>query len=98
MVIDSDTQMVYLFGGWDGTKDLADLWCYNILAAQWTCLSVNSELQGGPSARSCHKMCIDCVNKRIYTLGRFIDSQARQAAGNNLRASIVISNFIYSAL
>ncbi|XP_062501613.1 muskelin-like isoform X2 [Corticium candelabrum] len=85
MVIDSDTQMVYLFGGWDGTKDLADLWCYNILAAQWTCLSVNSELQGGPSARSCHKMCIDCVNKRIYTLGRFIDSQARQAAGNNLR-------------
>jgi hypothetical protein len=83
MLVDPKAQMLYLFGGWDGLKDLADLWCYDIQGKQWNCLSMNTERDGGPSARSCHKMCIDCVNKKIYTLGRFVDQMLLRASSNN---------------
>lgn len=63
------TEMIYLFGGWDGQRDLADVWVYSIAANQWTCLSRNVELNGGPSARSCHKMCLDYERRRIFLLG-----------------------------
>ena len=31
--------MIYLFGGWDGTKDLSDLWSYNISDSKWKLIS-----------------------------------------------------------
>lgn len=34
-------------------------------------------LQGGPSARSCHKMCLDPERRQIFTLGRYLDTQYR---------------------
>lgn len=107
MCIDSSAGVVYLFGGWDGNQDLADLWSFDLAAKQWTCLSRNTEeevgwsvtysvshyiistrtcvingwlsccSQGGPDARSCHKICIDDVNKQIFTLGKFLDSAQR---------------------
>jgi hypothetical protein len=43
--------LIYLFGGCDGTDDLADLWCYNLNTGEWSCLSENVEADGGPSAR-----------------------------------------------
>eukprot|EP00128_Syssomonas_multiformis_P002301 Colp12_sorted_trinity150504_noHs@9762 len=78
MCIDSEGGMVYLLGGWDGTRDLADFWCFSIAENRWICISENTANQGGPGPRSCHKICFDDVNKRIYTLGRYVDPDSRQ--------------------
>ncbi|XP_054707459.1 muskelin-like isoform X2 [Uloborus diversus] len=77
MCIDVHTENIYLFGGWDGTTDLADLWCYHIPTGTWTCLSRDTTLQGGPTPRSCHKMCLDPERKKIFTIGRYLDSSMR---------------------
>lgn len=77
MCIDSYAQIIYLFGGWDGSQDLSDLWSYNISSGEWVCISTDTCLEGGPSARSCHKMCLDPIRKKIYTLGRYLDSTIR---------------------
>ncbi|XP_077487639.1 muskelin 1 isoform X1 [Amblyomma americanum] len=77
MCIDVQTETLYLFGGWDGVQDLADLWSYQTSTGVWTCLSRDTEAEGGPSARSCHKMCLDGERKKIFTLGRYLDSSAR---------------------
>ncbi|XP_067684074.1 muskelin-like isoform X1 [Haliotis asinina] len=77
MCIDVHTETIYLFGGWDGNHDLADLWGYNVPTRQWTCVSKNTEEEGGPSARSCHKMCLDHERKQIFTLGRYLDASMR---------------------
>ncbi|XP_064795777.1 muskelin isoform X4 [Oncorhynchus masou masou] len=91
MVIDVQTETVYLFGGWDGTQDLADFWAYSVQENQWVCISRDTEKeivcvmaypvlsQSGPSARSCHKMCIDSQRRQIYTLGRYLDSSVRNS-------------------
>lgn len=42
-------------------------------------------LQGGPSARSCHKMCLDTERKQIFTLGRYLDSNNRTADNLKVR-------------
>ncbi|XP_060569193.1 muskelin-like [Ruditapes philippinarum] len=80
MALDIHTESLYLYGGWDGNQDLADLWCYNSLNRQWTCLSRNAAEESGPSARSCHKMCLDYERKQIFTLGRYLDSSMRTEA------------------
>uniref|UniRef100_A0A674J1W4 Muskelin 1 n=1 Tax=Terrapene triunguis TaxID=2587831 RepID=A0A674J1W4_9SAUR len=72
-------ETVYLFGGWDGTQDLADFWAYSVKENQWTCISRDTEKENGPSARSCHKMCIDIQRRQIYTLGRYLDSSVRNS-------------------
>ncbi|KAM6385180.1 muskelin isoform 10-T21 [Alca torda] len=72
-------ETVYLFGGWDGTQDLADFWAYSVKENQWTCISRDTEKESGPSARSCHKMCIDIQRRQIYTLGRYLDSSVRNS-------------------
>ena len=33
----------YLFGGWDGRKDLGDLWRLNTSTLKWECLSANTK-------------------------------------------------------
>ena len=38
-------ESIYLFGGWDGIRDLADLWGYHVPSNKWTCLSKNTEEQ-----------------------------------------------------
>ncbi|XP_066283972.1 muskelin-like [Branchiostoma lanceolatum] len=77
MVIDANTETIYLFGGWDGSQDLSNLWEYSVPASRWTCLSKDTEKDDGPSARSCHKMCIDSERRQIYLLGRYLDSSLR---------------------
>lgn len=37
------TETVYLFGGWDGTQDLADFWAYSVQENQWLCISRDTE-------------------------------------------------------
>ncbi|XP_023228527.1 muskelin-like [Centruroides sculpturatus] len=70
-------EMIYLFGGWDGMQDLADLWSYHIPSGEWTCLSRDTQNENGPSPRSCHKMCLDSERKKIFTLGKYLDSTMR---------------------
>lgn len=77
MCVDVLSETLYLFGGWDGNHDLADLWMYHVPSREWTCLSRNTQLEGGPGARSCHKICIDYERKQIFTLGRYLDSAMR---------------------
>ncbi|XP_064105784.1 muskelin-like isoform X1 [Macrobrachium nipponense] len=77
MCIDTNTQTIYLFGGWDGMQDLSDLWSYHIPSQEWTCISRDTHAEGGPTARSCHKMCLDPERRQIFTLGRYLDSALR---------------------
>ncbi|KAK9498163.1 hypothetical protein O3M35_004041 [Rhynocoris fuscipes] len=88
MCLDSYSQTLYLFGGWDGYRDLADLWAYHIPSNKWTLLSDNTKAQGGPSARSCHKMCLDPERRQIFVLGRYIDLQMRSQT--NLKSDFYV--------
>ena len=78
MVIDSNDQKIYLFGGWNGFKDLNDFWSFNLLTNEWTLISQDSQLEGGPSPRSCHKLTIDVQRKKIFSLGKYLDSNLRK--------------------
>lgn len=40
-------ETVYLFGGWDGTQDLADFWAYSVQENQWACISRDTEKEVG---------------------------------------------------
>eukprot|EP00127_Corallochytrium_limacisporum_P006525 Clim_evm56s229 gene=Clim_evmTU56s229 len=87
MCVDTINEVIYLYGGWDGHVDLADLWAYNIKENVWTCLMYDTAANGGPSARSCHKICFDPQRRRIYTLGRYVDEEGRK--------SVLESDFFY---
>ncbi|XP_018909905.1 muskelin [Bemisia tabaci] len=77
MCIDVVSETIYLIGGYDGNHDLSDLWSYHIPSNQWTLISSDTESDGGPSARSCHKICFDPERRQIFTLGRYLDIQFR---------------------
>ncbi|CAH2042154.1 unnamed protein product, partial [Iphiclides podalirius] len=83
LVVDPNTGTLYLFGGWNGTEDLDDLWCYSTVAERWTLLCRHSSMAGGPSPRSCHKMVFDPVHERLYTLGRYLDNAQRVPSNMN---------------
>lgn len=80
MVFDSDKGIAYLFGGWDGKRDLSDLWAYHVSENRWRLISADTQLQGGPSPRSCHKMCLDEKSGCIYLLGRYVDYESADQA------------------
>ncbi|KAI9007518.1 Muskelin N-terminus-domain-containing protein [Phycomyces nitens] len=75
MCIDIECSKVYLLGGWDGKQDLGDFWCFDIQKEKWTLLSPNTCHNGGPSPRSCHKICFDPISRLIFVLGRYIEPQ-----------------------
>lgn len=45
MVIDSLSETIFLFGGWDGHQDLSDLWSYHIPSNKWKLLSNDVEAE-----------------------------------------------------
>ena len=69
-------EKIYLFGGWTGKEDLADFWCFDIKDQKWTCISENTQNQGGPTPRSCFKMVIDSADGVIYFLGHYVDRRS----------------------
>lgn len=77
MCIDTERQIIYLMGGWDGNDDLADFWMFDINQKSWRMISRDTEQDGGPCARSCHKLCLDHKRKLIFMLGRYLDSEVR---------------------
>lgn len=88
MAIDPVEQRIYLFGGWNGKLDLSDFWVFDVRSNQWTCLSPDTSLVGGPSPRSCHKMVLDHMHKKIYLLGRYLDSGSRTV--ENLKSDFYV--------
>ena len=78
-----DTSALYLFGGWDGHRELSDFWSFSIHHQKWQLLSADtakttpgSDLGGtsanlGPCARSCHQMAVDDQTGDIYLFGSF---------------------------
>lgn len=80
LVLDPKNQLIYLYGGWNGSEDLSDLWVFDIKCSQWTLIHENSELVGGPSPRACHKMVFDPHNSQIFMLGKYIESSCRVEA------------------
>lgn len=83
LVVDSTTGTLYLFGGWNGTEDLDDLWSFCTKTERWTLLCRHSGRVCGPSPRSCHKMVFDPVHRRLYTLGRYLDNVQRVPSNMN---------------
>ncbi|KAF9426170.1 Muskelin 1, intracellular mediator containing kelch motif [Podila epigama] len=73
MCIDTKGGYVYLMGGWDGARDLADFWAYHIPSQKWILISADTSQQGGPGARSCHKICYSPQHKAIFLLGKYVD-------------------------
>ena len=49
MCIDSDAGVLYLYGGWDGSRELGDLWMFMVASSKWTCLSPDTAAQVNPS-------------------------------------------------
>ncbi|XP_017485402.1 PREDICTED: muskelin isoform X1 [Rhagoletis zephyria] len=77
LVVDTKKRLVYLYGGWDGYRDLSDLWVFDITNNSWTLLFEQTELFNGPTPRSCHKMVFDSVSENIFMLGRYLDNSIR---------------------
>ncbi|KAG0231646.1 hypothetical protein BGW42_008722 [Actinomortierella wolfii] len=80
MCIDTKGGFVYLMGGWDGTRDLADFWAFHIPSQEWILISPDTTMQGGPGARSCHKICYSAQHSAIFLLGRYVDPNNRIGA------------------
>ncbi|KAF7315763.1 Muskelin-N domain-containing protein [Mycena indigotica] len=80
MCIDPVEDVVYLFGGWNGSTSLDDFWAYDIKADKWRVLSYSTSRErvpNAPNARSCHKMVFDVKTGAIYMLGRLNDADAQ---------------------
>jgi len=43
MCMDPYTEIIYLFGGWDGNQDLSDLWAYHVPTRKWTLITKDTE-------------------------------------------------------
>lgn len=86
------TSHLYLFGGWNGETELADLWRFDLQEQRWELLSADTSGDialapdgariFGPDPRSCHQMAVDQDTGDVYMLGRFVDAHAaaRQAS------------------
>ncbi|KAJ2853634.1 hypothetical protein J3B02_003054 [Coemansia erecta] len=81
MCVDEESRYAYLYGGWDGTNNLGDLWMLSLDSNQWSCISSNTRDQGGPGPRSCHAMCFDSAHKCIYIMGKYVDHEYRGNTG-----------------
>ena len=43
MCMDVTNQLIYIFGGWDGSKELSDFWSYHIADNKWECISSDTK-------------------------------------------------------
>ncbi|KAF9028988.1 hypothetical protein BDZ89DRAFT_1065702 [Hymenopellis radicata] len=75
MCIDTARGIIYLFGGWDGSKSLDDFWAYHISNDKWEIICTStSRVKCAPPASSCHKMVFDSKTGSIYVFGRLSDT------------------------
>jgi muskelin len=70
LCIDTQNGMIYLYGGWDGEKNVGDFWRYDIKNAGWRLLDQDPN---GPGELSCHKMTFDSKTGTLFLLGGLSD-------------------------
>lgn len=68
MTLDEEHGIIYLYGGWDGKKDLDDLWSYEINKNFWKLIKPSGQ---APGPRSCHRMIFDRTGNRLLLYGKF---------------------------
>lgn len=56
-------EIVYMYGGWDGNHDLADLWAYHVQLHKWQCISKNTEEQVCTTSILKYTEEQDCIQK-----------------------------------
>lgn len=84
MCVDSEKGLIYLHGGWDGTKNLDDYWVYEIANNRWKLVSQHtSQDKNGPGPRACHKMVFDQKTGCIYLLGKLGDEEGSRLLSEN---------------
>ncbi|OSD06938.1 hypothetical protein PYCCODRAFT_1359801 [Trametes coccinea BRFM310] len=89
MCMDEQNGMIYLFGGWDGQRNLDDFWSYDVAKDTWKLLSIaTSREKNGPGPRACHKMVFDSKTGSIYLLGRLGDADLIDAHGTRVGVSL----------
>lgn len=93
LVVDSVRGIAYLFGGWDGQRDLSDFWAYDIAQARWRRISPDTSKQGGPGPRSCHKMAYSSRSGLLYILGRYVDYDGHQTTTPSASSGATGSEF-----
>ena len=77
MCIDPENGQIYLFGGWDGQKNLDDFWAFDVRSESWNRISYATQREtNGPGPRSCHKMVFDSSTGDIYIFGRLDEGNA----------------------
>ena len=42
LLFEETSQLLYLHGGWDGTRELGDLWTYSLVDSVWKCICQDS--------------------------------------------------------
>jgi hypothetical protein len=42
--LDPENEKIYLYGGWDGQRELSDFWCYNIKTSRWKLLTTDTSM------------------------------------------------------
>ncbi|KAF9904273.1 Muskelin 1, intracellular mediator containing kelch motif [Linnemannia zychae] len=62
MCIDTKGGYVYLMGGWDGARDLADFWAYHIPSQTWILISADTSLP---------------QHQALFLLGKYVDPDNR---------------------
>lgn len=61
-------ETVYLFGGWDGTQDLADFWAYSVQENQWACISRDTEKE----VSWLKKHCLNTERQQYYSTQMYV--------------------------
>ena len=94
-----------LFGGWDGKRDLGDLWEWelprgNSLEGEngaseggWRCVMSGEEGGDGekrPGKRSCHQLAVDEKEGWVYLLGARRDDEEEEEDEREERGAIVV--------
>lgn len=101
---------LFLFGGWDGQEELADLWELDLPRSaddssslgEWRNIEDGSEGNRGiggdrPRGRSCHQMAADESEGWIYLLGGLKPSEEAPPSSSSSEGSPVRANSTYIA-
>lgn len=74
MCLDRESGLIYMFGGWDGKKNLQDFWVWSIHEMKWKLLKSN-----GPAPRACHKMVFNEQTGDIFLFGTLDDNVSSES-------------------
>ena len=92
MAIDEESLIIYLFGGWDGCLNLNDFWSFDIKCEKWRLISENTQINGGPSTRSCMRMVFDYKYKTLYIFGMYKDRNDSFVDSDSLYAYEILND------